>query len=287
MAQKHPKLEEESSVLAAVLQMNSGPDVEKNLAALQGLVRKSAARGAQLVVAPEGATCLGPDEARVAASEPLPRGGPVLEELVRIARESKVHLVTGFWELPSIATSATDERPRVRNACVHLTPEGDVAAVYRKIHLFDVRLPSGEAHDESSSIERGTEVVVTQTPAGVLGLSICYDVRFPELYRALVGKGATAIAIPSAFTVTTGKDHWHVLVRARAIESQCYVLAAAQTGTHYAARASYGHALICDPWGCVVAEASDGVGVAVAAVELDRVRAVRQALPSLQHRVLV
>lgn len=279
---KHPELEAQNSVLAAVLQMNSGPEVDKNLASLQALVQRAATRGAQLVVAPEGATCLGPDEARQAASEPLPHGGPVLQQLARIAQESKVHLVTGFWE-----SSPTQAPVRVRNACVHLTPTGEVAAVYRKIHLFDVRLPSGEVHDESRSIEPGTDVVVTQTPAGALGLSICYDVRFPELYRALVNQGATAIAIPSAFTVTTGKDHWHVLMRARAIESQCYVLAAAQTGTHYGARASYGHALICDPWGCVVAEVSDGLGVAVAPIELGRVRAVREALPSLQHRVLV
>jgi predicted amidohydrolase len=185
----------------------------------------------------------------------------------------------GFWE------KAADS-DKVRNACVYMRADGTIANVYRKIHLFDVDLPDGTKLLESETVEPGEEIVVADTPFGTLGLSVCYDLRFPELYRKLVDAGAIALAVPAAFTLTTGKDHWHVLLRARAIEQQCYVLAAAQAGHHYGRRRSYGHALIADPWGTVLAECGEGEGVAVAEIDPSYVQSVRGSLPSLAHRKL-
>lgn len=271
---------------AAVIQMTSTESVEDNLRAMERLVREAAADRASLVVVPECFAYLGSDAAgatspgKVAVAEPLPEGGPILDRCRRLAAELSVELVLGgFWE------RGNDPR-KVRNACVHVGPDGAVAAVYRKIHLFDVDLPDGTKLEESASVEPGDEVVVTDTRAGRLGLSVCYDVRFPELYRALVDRGAIALAVPAAFTLTTGKDHWHLLLRARAVESQCYVLAAAQTGRHSPSRQSYGHALIADPWGTVLAECGEGEGYAAAWLDPAVVARVRASLPSLAHRRL-
>jgi deaminated glutathione amidase len=262
-----------------VVQITSGPEVEPNLQATERTVRGAAADGAELVVVPECFAYLGPEGGQRDVAEALPEGGPILERCRALARDTGVELVLGgFWE-------RVEGRPKVRNACVHLSADGSVAAVYRKIHLFDVDLPDGTVLAESDTVEPGTEPVVTEAPFGPLGLSVCYDLRFPELYRRLVDGGAIALAVPAAFTLTTGKDHWHVLLRARAIEQQCYVLAAAQTGHHFGKRVSYGHALVADPWGTVVAECSDGEGWAVATVDPERVHRVRAALPSLRHRV--
>jgi len=271
---------------AAVIQMTSTESVEDNLAQMERLVRAAAADRASLVVVPECFAYLGSDSAgasspgKAAIAEPLPAGGPILGRCASVAAELDVELVLGgFWE--------RGEDPRkVKNACVHLDASGAVRAVYRKIHLFDVDLPDGTKLEESASVEPGREVVVTDTRLGKLGLSVCYDVRFPELYRALVDRGATALAVPAAFTLTTGKDHWHLLLRARAVESQCYVLAAAQTGRHSATRQSYGHALICDPWGTVLAECGEGEGYAAAWLDPAVVTRIRAALPSLTHRRL-
>ncbi|MCC6874531.1 MAG: carbon-nitrogen hydrolase family protein [Sandaracinaceae bacterium] len=263
-----------------VVQMTSTADVEANLGAVERLVGLAVEDGAALVVVPECFAYLGPEDGKLAIAEPLPAGGPILERCRALARAHEVELVLGgFWEKGTTAA-------KVKNACVHVGRGGEVRAVYRKIHLFDVDLPDGTVLRESDTVEPGSEVVVTETAFGTLGLSVCYDLRFPELYRALVDRGAIALAIPAAFTLTTGKDHWHVLLRARAIEAQSYVLAAAQTGHHYARRHSYGHALICDPWGTVLAECGEGEGVAVASIEPERVARVRSALPSLMHRRL-
>jgi predicted amidohydrolase len=260
--------------------MTSIPDVEANLSAAERLVRQAASDGARLVVLPECFAYLGPEEGKLAIAEALPAGGPILARMQALARETKSELVLGgFWERGSDAG-------HVRNACVHLAADGSVRAVYRKIHLFDVDLPDGTKLTESDTVERGHDIVATEAPFGTLGLSVCYDLRFPELYRALVDRGAIALAIPAAFTLTTGKDHWHVLMRARAIESQCWVLAAAQTGRHFGTRQSYGHALICDPWGTIVAECGEGEGVATAWIDPAQVKRVRTQLPSLAHRVL-
>jgi predicted amidohydrolase len=272
MTQKKPKV--------AAIQMTSTADVEKNVARTEELCREAIADGASLVVAPECFAYLGAEEGKFAIAESLPEGGPILRRFQELARKSDAELVLGgFYE------KSNDPR-KVRNACVHIAQDGSVRAVYRKIHLFDVDLPDGTKLEESAGVEAGTEVVVTDTRAGKLGLSICYDVRFPELYRKHVDQGATMIAVPAAFTLTTGKDHWHVLLRARAIESQCYVIAAAQTGRHFGDRRSYGHSLISDPWGYVLADAGDTEGFVIAAVDAARVESVRAALPSLRHRRL-
>lgn len=281
MARKHK---------VAAVQMTSTADVEDNLQTAFSLTEQAIEDGASLVVLPECFAYLGPEEGKFAIAEELPSAatqpaasftaGPILERCRTLARSRNAELVLGgFYE-------KTPDPKRVRNACVHIDAEGNVRSVYRKIHLFDVDLGDGTSLRESAGVEAGTEVVVTDTAFGKLGLSVCYDVRFPELYRALVDKGAIAVTVPAAFTLTTGKDHWHVLLRARAIESQCYVIAAAQFGKHFGTRVSYGHALICDPWGTVVAECSDGPGYAIASVDHAVIERIRAALPSLRHRKL-
>jgi predicted amidohydrolase len=263
----------------AVVQMTSTPDVGQNLDRAARLVTKAAAQGAQLVVLPECFAYLGPDGGQRDIAETLPEGGPILARCREWATSHGVELVLGgFWE--------TAPHGKVYNACVHLARTGDVKSVYRKIHLFDVDLADGTQLKESDKVSPGDRTVVSDAPFGKLGLSICYDVRFPELYRRLVDDGAIAIAVPAAFTMHTGKDHWHILLQARAIESQCYVLAAAQTGHHFGKRVSYGHALIADPWGCVLAQCGEGEGVAVAAIETELVERIRRQLPSLVNRRL-
>jgi predicted amidohydrolase len=264
----------------AAVQMTSTENVAKNLDAAERLTRAAAADGAALIVLPECFALLGPEQDKLAIAEPIPEGGPILRRLQQLSRDLSVELVLGgFWE------RASDPK-KVRNACVHIGSDGAVRAVYRKIHLFDVDLTDGTSLRESQTVEPGAEPVVTETAFGTLGLSVCYDLRFPELYRALVDRGAVALTVPAAFTLTTGKDHWHVLLRARAIEAQCYVIAAAQTGRHFGQRVSYGHALICDPWGTVLSECGEGEGFAIASVERAVIERVRAAVPSLRHRRL-
>ena len=262
----------------AALQLNSGADVGANLTRIEALVRDAVSDGAGLCVLPECFAYLGPEEQKFAVGEPLPDGGPVLARMQKLARDTQCELVLGGYH------EQTRDPKKLRNACIHLNEQGAIKATYRKIHLFDVDLPDGTKLEESATVEPGGEVVVTDTRAGKLGLSVCYDLRFPELYRKLVDQGATMLTVPAAFTLTTGKDHWHVLLRARAIEAQAYVIAAAQTGLHFGTRRSYGHALICDPWGVVVAECSEGEGYALASIDQAYVESVRRSLPSLRHR---
>jgi predicted amidohydrolase len=266
--------------MAGVVQMTSTADVDANMDSVQRLVREAADRGAELVLVPECFAYLGPETGKLAIAESLEEGGPILDRCRSLAQDAGVDVVYGgFWE--------KSEAPgKVRNACLYMRADGSVAEVYRKIHLFDVDLPDGTKLLESQTVEAGSDAVVAEAPFGTLGLSVCYDLRFPELYRRLVDQGAIALAIPAAFTLTTGKDHWHVLLRARAIEQQCYVLAAAQTGHHYGNRNSYGHALIVDPWGTVIAQCGEGEGVAVGPIEPSFVAKVRHAVPSLEHRRL-
>ena len=218
--------------------------------------------------------------------------GPILTAMQELARGAGVWLLLGgFPELapPAKTDAPPGERQRIRNSAILIDPEGALAAVYRKIHLFDVdlgHLPGGKRFCESDAIEPGTEVVVAETPWGGLGLSICYDLRFPELYRALVARGARLVAVPSAFTMETGRDHWHVLLRARAIENQVYVMAPAQFGVHGSNRRSYGHALIVDPWGTILAECGDQEGFALARIDFAQQDKVRSTLPCLTHRRL-
>jgi deaminated glutathione amidase len=267
-------------VKVAAIQMTSTADVEHNLSRAEALCREAAADGAKLIVLPECFESMSPENIKLALAESLPEGGPILKRMSALARSLNCELILGgFWETSTIAG-------KVFNTSVHLSAQGDVRAAYRKIHLFDVQLNDGTKLQESATMAAGNEPVVTDTALGKLGLSICYDMRFPELYRKLVDMGAIALTMPAAFTLTTGKDHWHVLLRARAIEAQCYVIAAAQTGHHYGSRMTYGHALICDPWGTVLAECGEGEGYAAAYLDPATVTRIRAQLPSLKHRKL-
>jgi len=273
-------LSDSKPVMAGVIQMTSTADVDANMDTVHRLVRDAAVRGAEVVVVPECFAYLGPEKGKAGVAESLEGDGPILARCRDAAVDARVDVVYGgFWEKSEV-------HGKVHNACIYMRSDGSIDSVYRKIHLFDVDLPDGTMLLESETVDPGAEAVAAKTPFGTLGLSVCYDLRFPELYRRLVDEGAIALAVPAAFTLTTGKDHWHVLLRARAIEQQCYVLAAAQTGHHYGTRWSYGHALICDPWGTVVAECGEGEGVAVAAIDPAYVERVRRSVPSLEHRRL-
>jgi predicted amidohydrolase len=266
------------------VQMTSTEEVERNLETTRKLVRRAAAAGATLVGVPENFAFLGTDrDHRLAIAESLEGGdaaaGPILAAMVALARETQVHLLLGGF--PERTTTGD----RIRNTSVLLDPTGRVLARYRKIHLFDVDLPAARFR-ESESVEPGGDLVVAPLPWGGLGLSICYDVRFPELYRRLTAAGARVLAVPAAFTAETGKDHWHVLLRARAVENQAFVFAPAQFGTHGGKRRSYGHALVVDPWGTVLAECGDHEGVAVADLDFAYQDQVRARLPCLDHRRL-
>ncbi len=263
----------------AVVQLNSQADVAQNLEQARGQVRRAKARGAELVVLPENFAFFGSEAEKRPLAEAL-SDGPISRALADMARESSVYLVGGGFP----ERSGDPERPH--NTLLVVGPDGSHLATYRKIHLFDVELGAGGSYLESAATTAGGAVVVVDIAGFKLGLSICYDLRFPELYRALVDRGAEALLVPAAFTLHTGKDHWHALLRARAIESQAFVLAAAQQGTHPGGKQTYGHALIADPWGTVIAEAADGVGVTTAIIERGRLDAVRRSLPSLRHRKL-
>ncbi len=266
--------------LAAAIQMTSTSDVEGTFAQAESLIRRAAARGAKLVVTPENTNFLGPHDAKVRNAEPVT--GPTIARFAALARDLDLTLIVGsFNEL-------ADDRTRCHNTTVVLAPDGSIQGSYRKVHLFDVDVSADVRFQESTTVEPGDKVVVIDTPLARIGLSICYDLRFPELYRALVDRGAEVITIPAAFTLHTGKDHWHTLIRARAIETQTWVIAPGQSGKHDdgGLRHSYGHSMIVDPWGVIVAEASDGPGLAVAEIDLDKMRAVRAAIPVCNHRRL-
>jgi predicted amidohydrolase len=263
----------------AAVQLSSQADVAQNLATCRTLVNEAAGAGAELVLLPENFAYFGDDRGRARLAERLgDLSAPIQGALGAMARESGVTVVGGgFPEL-----GPDPDRPY--NTAVVVSPAGQLIASYRKVHLFDVTTPDGTEYTESRATTPGSELVVVNVGAADVGLSVCYDLRFPELYRALLDRGAQVILLPAAFTLATGKDHWHVLLRARAIESQCWVVAAAQWGTHPGGRTTYGHSLIVDPWGTIVAECSDRVGLVVAELGLGYLEEVRERLPCLRHR---
>ena len=261
--------------LAAAIQMTAGPDKAANLERAERLVRVGAARGANLAALPEVFNWRGKRSEQAAAAETL--DGQSLTLMSRLARELRIHLVAG-----SITEQAVGQ-PRCYNTSVLLGPDGGQIAVYRKIHLFDVDLPGRVTVRESDSKVGGAETVCAATPLGAIGLSICYDLRFPELYRRLAFAGAQVIAVPSAFTFPTGEAHWEPLIRARAIENQAYVIAPAQFGPNIYGYSDYGNSMIVDPWGRVIARAADQEGVVVAPIDLEYQDRVRRELPALQH----
>ncbi|HYM45677.1 MAG TPA: carbon-nitrogen hydrolase family protein [Solirubrobacteraceae bacterium] len=260
----------------AAVQLNSTADFDANLSAADRLTRAAAGDGAQLIVLPEKWTAMGSDEELRAAAEPL--DGPAVSWARAIAHELAVDLVAG-----SILERIPGEE-KLANTSVHVGPSGAVRAVYRKLHMFDVSI-DGRSYRESDIELPGEEIVLSRTSSGVeLGLSICYDLRFPELFRVLAVRGARIIALPSAFTLPTTRDHWEVLVRARAIENQAFVIAANQIGPHPGGHRSGGRSMIVDPWGVVLAQVPDGVRHAVADIDLERQLEIRAQLPALANR---
>ena len=266
--------------LAAVIQMSSSSDEEANWRQGRELVIEAAHRGARFVATPENTNYLGPHEEKVRRAQCLE--GETCSRFSGLARELGIHLLLGSFNEKS------DEAHRCHNTSVLFGPDGSRLAVYRKIHLFDVDVSAALRFTESATVAAGTEVVTVTTEMGTLGLTICYDLRFPGIYQDLRDRGAEILTVPSAFTLTTGKDHWHPLLRARAIETQCYVLAPAQYGKHddQGLRESFGHAMIVDPWGQVVAMAPDGPGMAMAKIDRHRVAEVRASMPISEHRRL-
>ncbi len=261
--------------LAAAVQMTSTADAERNLSVAEGLVEEAAARGAVLVGLPENFAFLRAEGQPVPEAQAL--DGPWVGRMSGLARRLEITLLLG--SLPERVPGES----RVRNTSLLLGPDGRTLAVYRKIHLFDIDLPGMEHLKESRSVVPGDEVVLADAPFGPIGLSICYDLRFPELYRELTRRGARILAVPSAFTERTGKAHWEVLLRARAIENLAYVLAPAQVGSHGQGRASHGQAMIVDPWGVVLAQAPEGEGSALAELDFQRQDRIRRELPALLH----
>ena len=260
----------------AAVQLNSTADPAANLAVVDRLTRAAAADGARLIVLPEKWTAIGSDAEQRAASETL--DGPAIRWARATARELEIDLVAGS------ILERVEGQEKLANTSVHVDPRGEVKAVYRKLHMFDVEI-DGRSYRESDLEEPGEEIVLSHTADGVeLGLSICYDLRFPELYRILAVRGALVLTVPAAFTLPTTRDHWETLVRARAIENQAFVIAANQFGRHPGAHHSGGRSMIVDPWGVVLAQAADGVGHIIAELDLDGQREVRSRLPALANR---
>jgi predicted amidohydrolase len=261
---------------AACVQLRSSDDVAENISNTVRLTREAAARGARFIATPENTTLMAPDGGAKLAQSFDESHDPGLPVFSALAKELNVWLLIG-----SVAIKVSDTK--TANRSFLFAPDGSTRARYSKIHLFDVALASGEVYRESNTVAGGSEAVVADTDFGRVGLSICYDLRFPQLYRRLAHKGAFAFTIPSAFTVPTGEAHWHVLLRARAIENGAFVIAPAQGGTHANGRKTYGHSLIVSPWGEVLAEAGTDPGVIVADIDPALSVQARAKVPNLQH----
>lgn len=263
----------------AVHQARTGIDPDANAATLVAAVEEAAAGGATILFTPEMSGLLDRDRDRAAARLHDEQQDPVLAAVRAAAARC------GLWvHIGSLALKGEGGGGRLVNRGFLIDAAGDIRARYDKIHLFDVDLPTGESWRESATYAGGERAVVAETPLGKLGLSICYDLRFPDLYRALTGAGATILAIPAAFTVPTGQAHWHVLLRARAIEAGAFVVAAAQSGRHEDGRETYGHSLVVDPWGKVLLDMESAPGTAFADLDLAQVEEVRRRLPAIAHR---
>ena len=272
-------------IIAAAVQMSSSDDLGANLSRVRSLGDDAAAKGANLLVYPECFAFFGRKEGdKMAVAEVLDdaRPGPILAALADLATRHRAWVVGG-----GMPERAPGEDTRAYNTAVLVGPDGRIAARYRKIHLFDVDIPGGQSHRESDGTVPGTDRVVAPVGDRKVGLTICYDVRFPELYRELTyDLGADLVVVPAAFTAKTGEAHWHILLRARAIESQSWVLAAAQYGRHNEKRETYGHSMIIDPWGRIVGELPTGDGVVVHAIDRKSVDDVRAGMPSRAHASL-
>jgi deaminated glutathione amidase len=264
--------------LAAALQMTSLPDLEKNLVQAEELIDLAVRQGSELVSLPENFAYMGEEADKVALAE---RISTTTEEFLKtMARRYQITILGGGFPVPV-------GKKQAHNTALLVGPDGEELSRYEKVHLFDVNLPDGNTYQESSTVVPGRQLpaLYKSDKFGNLGLSVCYDVRFPELYRHLSKNGAEVLFVPAAFTAYTGKEHWKVLLQARAIENTCYIIAPAQTGQHYDRRQTHGHAMIIDPWGIILADAGEEPGVAIAPIDPNRLSQVRRQMPSLQHRV--
>ena len=265
----------------AAVQMASGPNIDANLLEAARLLADAASAGARVVVLPENFALMGLQDSDALEFREHDGEGPLQEFLASQASQHGIWLVGGT--IPMFGTA--DDK--IRAACLVYDDEGNRAARYDKMHLFDVHLvDQDEQYSESRNIEPGEEVVVVETPCGRLGIAVCYDLRFPEMFRCMLDQGMTLLAVPSAFTAITGNAHWEILVRARAIENLCYVAAAAQGGYHVNGRETWGHSMIVDPWGVVLDELPQGSGVVIAQADKARLESIRTNFPSIHHRRL-
>ncbi|MGQ9369123.1 carbon-nitrogen hydrolase family protein [Azospirillum sp. ST 5-10] len=263
---------------AACVQVNAGPEIAPNLTAAGELVRRARDAGADFIATPENVSMIVQGRRKVLDRVRAEGEHPAVPFFAELARE------TGAWLLAGSLGILLDDGERVANRSYLFDATGAVAARYDKIHMFDVDLANGESYRESATFRPGDRAVVADSPWGGIGLSVCYDVRFPQLYRSLAKAGAGILTVPAAFTVPTGRAHWHVLLRARAIETGCFVVAPAQVGTHDQGRKTYGHSLIVSPWGEVLADAGgEEVGIVTAELDLARVAEARGMVPSLTH----
>jgi predicted amidohydrolase len=260
----------------ACLQMNSGNDFAENLKVFSAMAKEAAGGGAEFILSPEYFLMMDGSGRTMREGALDERGEPALSTLAALARELEVWVLAG-----SVTLKAGDGR--MCNRSVLISAEGLLEATYDKIHMFDVSLPDGKVIRESSAYRSGERAVVAETPWGRLGMTVCYDLRFPVLFRALAQAGAEFISVPSSFQRQTGKAHWHALLRARAIENECFILAPAMCGDHPGNRQSYGHTLVIDPWGEVIAEGGESPGIVYADIEPRRVAKVRGMIPSLEH----
>lgn len=263
----------------AVIQLISNEDVEDNLKQIESLIDKAVNQGARLIILPENACFMGDEFQKVSIAEAL-GNGPIQKAIALMAKKHQCWILVGSLPIQTV------QGMRVKQTSILFDSSGEIAIHYDKIHLFDVKVSEQEAHQESRVTSPGCELVTASTPYGTIGLSICYDLRFPELYRALVERGAQLISVPSAFTEVTGRAHWECLLRARAIENQVYVLAANQGGVHQNGRQTYGHSMIVSPWGEILAQCDKGPGVILADIDLRRQDQIRQDFPVLKHRVI-
>ncbi|MCP0914507.1 MULTISPECIES: carbon-nitrogen hydrolase family protein [Legionella] len=263
----------------AVAQMVSRADVRANLSQVSELLAKAHAQDVQLIILPENFAFMGKHETDKLNIAERYGDGEIQQTISRLARKYGMWIIAGTMPIQSAEA-------RVRSSCLVYNEQGECKARYDKIHLFDVRVSANEAHRESLTVEPGDDVVVVETPVGRIGLSVCYDLRFPELYQQLRVNGAEIFSVPSAFTATTGAAHWEILLRARAIENLCYVLAANQGGQHENGRETYGYSMIVEPWGKVLAQQKREAGIVVADIDLSRIRQLRQQFPCHEHHVL-
>lgn len=262
------------------IQISSSDDLTANIAKLEAMVESSAKQGAQLICTPENSFLMEkPNTERIFYTQ---GAHPAIAASSAMAKKNKVWLLIG-----SISVADDKEQPvdnkKTYNRSLLFNPQGEIVAQYDKIHLFDVDVGDGQTYKESAKIIAGNKAVIAKTPWGNLGMTICYDLRFPQLYRAIAKAGAKIIAVPAAFTQVTGEAHWHVLLRARAIETGCFIIAPAQTGTHAGGRKTFGHSLIIDPWGKILADAGTEEGVITADIDISEVEKTRAKLPSLWH----